>query len=194
MSDKHRVSHDMGADGSYDQSWCCNTEVTGQLLSVTPLDWNSTIGAGGEISGIGIVLISKSGDIFSGSYRRSDSDGTLTKIPGTEPSPGPGTEEPTPGPTTKPTPEPGTEPVNPDPHSYPSGTGMYGPLTLNGVNLCNANGTPVQLRGVSTHGLAWYPQFVNSETFRYLRDNWGVNLIRLAMYTAEYGGYCSGGD
>ena len=48
---------DMGADGSYDQSWCCNTEVTGQLLSVTPLDWNSTIGAGSEISGIGIVLM-----------------------------------------------------------------------------------------------------------------------------------------
>ena len=181
---------DMGTAGSYDQSWCCNAEVEGQLLSVTPLDWNSTIGAGSEISGIGIVLISKNGDIFSGSYRRSDSDGTLTKIqgsdPGTEPTPTPSTEEPTP------TPKP--EHVDPGTQSYPSGTGMYGPLTLYGVNLCNANGTPVQLRGVSTHGLAWYPQFVNSETFRYLRDDWGVNLIRLAMYTAEYGGYCSGGD
>lgn len=189
---------DMGATGSYDQSWCCNAEVEGQLLSVTPLDWNSTIGAGSEISGIGIVLISKNGDTFSSSYRRSDSDGTLTKIqgsdPGTEPTPTPGTE-PTPTPSTEePTPTPEPEHVDPGTQSYPSGTGMYGPLTLNGVNLCNANGTPVQLRGVSTHGLAWYPQFVNSETFRYLRDDWGVNLIRLAMYTAEYGGYCSGGD
>ena len=184
---------DMGAAGSYDQSWCCNAEAAGQLLSITPLDWNSTIGAGGEISGIGIVLISKNGDIFSGSYRRSDSDGTLTKIQGSEPTPTPGTG-PTPTPGADPTPAPGTGHDDPGTHSYPSGTGMYGPLTLNGVNLCNANGTPVQLRGVSTHGLAWYPQFVNSETFRYLRDDWGVNLIRLAMYTAEYGGYCSGGD
>ena len=75
-----------------------------------------------------------------------------------------------------------------------SGTGMYGALRVNGVNLCNSSGTPVQLRGVSTHGIAWFPQFVNTETFRYLRDDWGVNLIRLAMYTDESGGYCSGGD
>ena len=71
---------------------------------------------------------------------------------------------------------------------------MYGPLTLDGVNICNKSGKRVQLRGVSTHGLAWFPQYVNRETFQALRDEWGVNLIRLAMYTEEYGGYCAGGD
>ena len=29
---------------------------------------------------------------------------------------------------------------------------------------------------------------------RQLRDDWNTNCIRLAMYTAEDGGYCSGGD
>ena len=37
-------------------------------------------------------------------------------------------------------------------------------------------------------------QYVNSDAFRTLRDDWNTNCIRLAMYTAENGGYCSGGD
>ncbi len=54
-------------------------------------------------------------------------------------------------------------------------------------------GNVVQLRGMSTHGLAWFPDYVNKDMFAQLK-NWGANLIRLAMYTAEYGGYCSGGN
>lgn len=68
------------------------------------------------------------------------------------------------------------------------------PLHVSGTKLANASGQTVQLRGVSTHGLAWFPQYVNENTFRTLRDDWGANVVRLAMYTAEYGGYCSGGD
>ena len=58
----------------------------------------------------------------------------------------------------------------------------------------DASGKKFQLRGMSTHGLAWFPQFVNYDTFKYLRDDWNTNCIRLAMYTYENGGYCSGGD
>ncbi len=67
-------------------------------------------------------------------------------------------------------------------------------LHVEGTKLCNANGEAVQLRGVSTHGLSWYPQYVSRETFTTLRDDWGANTIRLAMYTAEYNGYLTGGD
>lgn len=56
------------------------------------------------------------------------------------------------------------------------------------------NGRPVQLRGISTHGLAWFPDYVNEDCFRQLHEEWQANVIRLAMYTAEYGGYCTGGD
>lgn len=48
-----------------------------------------------------------------------------------------------------------------------------------------------QIQGISTHNLAWYPQYVNLDTFRTLRDSFSVNTIRLAMYTAESGGYCT---
>ena len=44
--------------------------------------------------------------------------------------------------------------------------------------------------------MTWFPQYVSEETFKTLRDDWGANLIRLAMYTdtGDSYGYCSGGD
>ena len=58
----------------------------------------------------------------------------------------------------------------------------------------NSNGKTVILKGVSTHGINWFSQYVNKSAFKSLRDDWGVNCIRLAMYTEEYNGYCSGGN
>lgn len=69
-----------------------------------------------------------------------------------------------------------------------------GALRVEGAQLVAEDGTPVQLRGVSTHGLAWFPQFVNEDCFRQLHDEWGASVVRLAMYTAESGGWCTDGD
>ncbi len=69
-----------------------------------------------------------------------------------------------------------------------------GALHLEGTQIVGEDGQPVQLRGVSTHGLAWFPQYVNQECFRQLRTEWRANVVRLAMYTAESGGFCTGGD
>ena len=77
--------------------------------------------------------------------------------------------------------------------SNSSGSGAGG-LRVSGTNLIDTAGNIVQLKGVSTHGLAWFPQYVNKEAFATLRDDWGANVVRLAMYTEEYGGYCNGGD
>ena len=71
---------------------------------------------------------------------------------------------------------------------------QHGKLSVEGTQLVDAYGQPFQLHGVSTHGLAWYPQYVNEDAFRTLRDDWGANVVRFAMYTAENGGYCTGGD
>ena len=69
-----------------------------------------------------------------------------------------------------------------------------GALQVTDGGLTDAKGNPVQLKGISTHGLAWYPDYVNIDCFRQLREEWGANVIRLAMYTAENGGYCTDGD
>lgn len=71
--------------------------------------------------------------------------------------------------------------------------GNHGKLSVSGVDLVDQSGNKFQLKGVSTHGLQWYPQYVNQSAFQYLRDSWGANVVRLAMYTGE-GGYCAGGD
>ena len=68
-----------------------------------------------------------------------------------------------------------------------------GKLKLNGNQLSNQNNQPVQLRGISTHGIAWFPDYINQECL----NDWsgfGANVVRFAMYTSEYGGYCNGGD
>ena len=72
--------------------------------------------------------------------------------------------------------------------------GQHGKLSVSGVNLVDESGAKFQLKGVSTHGIAWFPQYVNKDAFKTLRDDWKCNVIRLAMYTAEYAGYCEGGS
>ena len=67
-------------------------------------------------------------------------------------------------------------------------------LHVEGAKLVDEDGEAVQLRGISTHGLAWYPEYVNEECFDELHDEWDANVVRLALYTAESGGWCTDGD
>lgn len=69
-----------------------------------------------------------------------------------------------------------------------------GALHVEGTQLVDEDGDAVQLRGISTHGIAWFPDYVNKDCFRQFREEWNVNVIRLAMYTAENDGYCTDGD
>ena len=70
----------------------------------------------------------------------------------------------------------------------------HGKLTLKGTDIVDKNGDKYQLKGVSTHGIAWFPEYVNQDAFQSLRDDMGANLIRIAMYSGENNGYCTGGD
>lgn len=63
---------------------------------------------------------------------------------------------------------------------------VHGQLSVRGTNLVDKNGNPYQLRGMSTHGLTWFPDFVNEQAFLTLRDEWKTNVVRLAMYVDEW--------
>lgn len=76
--------------------------------------------------------------------------------------------------------------------STPSNSGAL--VVDNGKLTSTKTGKAVVLRGVSLHGLAWFPQYVNTKAFKTLRRTWKANVVRLPLYTAEYGGYCTGGD
>lgn len=68
------------------------------------------------------------------------------------------------------------------------------PLHVEGTSIVNELGEKVQLRGISTHGIAWFPQYINQDFFTQMHEEWKADVVRLAMYTAENGGYCTDGD
>ena len=64
---------------------------------------------------------------------------------------------------------------------------LHRKLHVEGANLVDEKGEIMQLRGLSTHGIAWYPGIVSEDSFRTFRDDWKVNALRLAMYVEEAG-------
>lgn len=72
--------------------------------------------------------------------------------------------------------------------------GIHKALSVKDGDLVDSRGEKYQLYGMSTHGIGWFPQYVNIDTFKTLRDDWNTNCVRLALYTAEYNGYSTGGD
>ncbi len=87
--------------------------------------------------------------------------------------------------------EENTDEIKEDGISAPS---VCGRLSVKDTQLVDERGNPVRLRGISTHGIAWFPQYVNEQLFKELRREWKANVLRLAMYTAAPGGYCTDGD
>lgn len=90
-----------------------------------------------------------------------------------------------------------TSTVPPAP-SDPKGTtpvSQHGQLSVKNGQLVDKSGKGYQLRGMSTHGLTWFPEFVNESAFKTLRDDWNTNVVRLAMYVDEWGnGQCYMGN
>jgi endoglucanase len=60
-----------------------------------------------------------------------------------------------------------------------------GRLQVKSSQLCDQSGTPVQLRGMSTHDLKQFPFKTN--TLANLTRDWHVSVVRAAMYTDSYG-------
>ncbi|MDR8410787.1 cellulase family glycosylhydrolase [Nonomuraea sp. 3-1Str] len=62
-----------------------------------------------------------------------------------------------------------------------------GRLSVCGVRLCNKNGKQIQLRGMSTHGLQWYYQCLNTASLDALATDWKADVLRISMYIQEDG-------
>ncbi len=78
-----------------------------------------------------------------------------------------------------------------EPGAKPSAAGALQLLSKNGeMTLCDQSGNPIQLRGMGTHGLQWYPEIINNNAFAALSDDWEANVIRLCMFVAQ-GGYAT---
>ena len=57
----------------------------------------------------------------------------------------------------------------------------WGQLQVKGAQLCDSNGNPVVLRGVSLGWHNLWPRFYNAKAIKWLKDDWHANIIRAAM-------------
>lgn len=159
------------------EAWGCETGIDGTILTVTAKDWGAAVAKGATVE-IGfnmdtpeklqpsIQSFTVDGKKQDGSQAEDTEEKTTEAVTEAE----------------KPVIESGTPLEN------------HGALQVKGTQLVDKNGAPYQLKGVSTHGLAWFPEYVNKDAFQTLRDDWGANVVRLAMYTDENGGYCTDGN
>ncbi|QHS62812.1 cellulase family glycosylhydrolase [Chitinophaga agri] len=65
-----------------------------------------------------------------------------------------------------------------------------GQLQVIGTKLCNQYGNPIQLRGMSTHGIQWYGwgSCLTAASLDALAYDWGADILRISLYVQE-GGY-----
>ena len=167
--------------GEMSENWNGTYKISGDTLSATAVDYNGTVAAK-SVSNLGFQVKFDSADAATAEktpvlYVAGEEYKVAKEEPTTQSA-----EEKKASKKEKKEPESGTPLDN------------HGKLSIKGTDIVDKNGDPYQLKGVSTHGLAWFPDYVNKDAFQTLRDDWGANLIRLAMYTAENGGYCEGGD
>ena len=176
---------------SISQSWNCSINTSGSNLIITPADYNKAISSGGSVTGIGIIVSTDSEYVISDYKMEATSSGGTTVAEGNGNSSSGGSSGSS-GSSSGGSSGSGssgsgtsTTPVTPPE--------AYGGLHVVGTDLVDAKGNKIQLKGPSTHGIQWFPQYINKEAFKTFRDDWGANVIRLAMYVRE-GGYLAGGN
>lgn len=63
-------------------------------------------------------------------------------------------------------------------------------LHVSGNKILNEDGRLVHLRGVNSHSPYWYGDILTYDNLKTLKDTWGINIFRIAMFTnPEMKGY-----
>jgi aryl-phospho-beta-D-glucosidase BglC (GH1 family) len=77
----------------------------------------------------------------------------------------------------------------PPPSGWTKPVDTYGNLRVANGKLCDKNGSPVQLRGMSSHDIRWN-WLAKDHSIQNLAYTWNANIVRIAMYTSpNNGGY-----
>ncbi|MFF7856939.1 cellulase family glycosylhydrolase [Streptomyces sp. NPDC007904] len=143
------------------QGWNATwSQSSGSTVTAVGVDWNRTLATGASTD-VGFV------GSFTGANPKPTAF-TLNGVACTGSVDGGGEEPP---------PDPGTgTPVS-----------INGQLHVCGVNLCNQYNRPIQLRGMSTHGIQWFSECYTGASLDALAKDWKSDLFRVAMYVQEQG-------
>ncbi|MEU5820124.1 MULTISPECIES: cellulase family glycosylhydrolase [Streptomyces] len=144
------------------QGWNATWSQSGSTVSAAGIDWNKNLATGGTAD-LGFV------GSFTGSNPQPTGF-TLNGVACTGSVGGGGDDD-------------GPPPATGD--GTPVGTN--GQLHVCGTNLCNQYNRPIQLRGMSTHGLQWFSKCYNNASLDALANDWKADLLRTAMYVQEDG-------
>ena len=189
--------------------WNGEKKINEYTVSITPADYNQDIPAGGSVN-VGYNIASDDltvvdyilyidGKEYRGSENLSaDTSGATSNSVDAEPKDGKMNKVETTDKTDKTLDVTGGVAESDTKKTAEDGTPFdnHGQLSVKGTDIVDESGSKYQLKGVSTHGITWFPDYVNKDAFQSLRDDWDANLVRLAMYTdtGDSNGYCSGGD
>lgn len=198
-----------------EQSWNCTVDTSDSQWSVVPVEFNKIIESQAQMNSVGFIISSASkeeltkytldfklesgveivlandGKAYKAGEEIADSskESTAAQPEDTKPSDG-NTAQPG-----------GSDSENDSANNSDTGSNAgivttvpTGRLQVSGTKLTDQSGNIIQLRGVSTHGISWFPDYVNYDAFATLKNDWGANVVRIAMYPEEYNGYLSGGD
>lgn len=195
-----------------EQSWNCTVDTSDLQWSVVPVDYNKIIESQAQMNNVGFIIsfaskeelkkytldfklesgmeivLADDGKAYKAGEEIADSSEESTVVENTAS----GDDTAQPG---------GSDSGNDSGNNSDTGSNAgivttvpTGRLQVSGTKLTDESGNIIQLRGVSTHGISWYPDYVNYDAFATLRDDWGANVVRIAMYPEENNGYLSGGD
>ncbi len=189
--------------------WNGEKKINEYTVSITPADYNQDIPAGGSVN-VGYNIASDDltvvdyilyidGKEYRGSENLSaDTSGATSNSVDAEPKDGKMDKVETTDKTDKTLDVTGGVAESDTKKTAEDGTPFdnHGQLSVKGTDIVDESGNKYQLKGVSTHGITWFPDYVNKDAFQSIRDDWDANLVRLAMYTdtGDSNGYCSGGD
>ena len=149
--------------------------LSGSHFSASDAGWNGSIASGQTREVFGFTASGTAGDIVNASI-----NGVLCGEGGGEQ-------------TTEPEPT-DPEPTDPEPTDpAPEGTPVeeHGQLHVCGTTMCDAQDAPVRLQGVSSMWLHWQtqPYAQNLQALEWMRDNWNIEVFRVAMGVEPEGAY-----
>ncbi|MEU6248555.1 cellulase family glycosylhydrolase [Glycomyces sp. NPDC047010] len=149
--------------------------LSGSHFTASDAGWNGAIAAGQTREVFGFTA---NGD--SGGIANVEIDGVPCAEAGGEQTTDPEPTDP--------------EPTDPEPTDPPpAGTPVeeHGQLHVCGAGMCDESGAQIQLRGVSSMWLHWQtqPYAQNLQALEWMRDNWNIEVFRVAMGVEPEGAY-----
>lgn len=193
-----RVEFDLPAGSSISQSWSAERTSSGTRYTFTNAGWNGSLAPGAAtefgfiVNGAGTPAnCTINGAVCTGAPDTKPTGKTPAVPPSSPAAPPTSGPRPTSPPASPADPRPTTQGPKPTPPAPPTGStpvAINGQLHVCGVHLCNQYDKPVQLRGMSSHGIQWFGQCVNGAALDALATDWNADVFRIAMYVQE-GGY-----